>query len=113
MVSNSIELDTSGLHRYNGFMVEKRTLKQWATVYRGFGNPNRLRILRMLSEVEKMAVSELADELEISLKNTSRNLGILLNLDLIEFRGRHDRVYYSLNKGMASEIKTILRLTFR
>ena len=94
-------------------MAETRNLKQWATIYRGLGNPNRLRILRILSEVKQLSVSELAKELEITLKNTSRNLGILLNLDLLEFIGRHDRVYYRLNPKMAEDIKHILKITFR
>ena len=90
-----------------------RNLKQWATIYRGLGNPNRLRILRILSEVKQFSVSELAKELEITIKNTSRNLGILSNLDLVEFTGRHDRVYYRLNPKMAEDIRQILRITFR
>lgn len=87
-----------------------RSLKQWATIFRGLGNPNRLRILKLLSQTEKMAVSALAEELGISLKNTSRNLSILLQLDLVEFQGKHDRVYYSLNSRLADEISKILKI---
>lgn len=87
-----------------------RSLKQWATIFRGLGNPNRLRILKLLSQTEKMAVSALAEELGISLKNTSRNLSILLQLDLVEFQGKHDRVYYSLNSSLADEISKILKI---
>lgn len=91
----------------------RRDLKQWATIYRGLGNPNRLKILKILSQTEQMSVSELADELDITLKNTSRNLGILLNLNLVEFKGKHDRVYYSLNPRLAEDIRTILRVSFK
>ena len=92
--------------------MSERNLKQWATVYRGLGNPNRLRILKMLSKTEKMSVSELADELGITLKNTSRNLSILLNLDLVEFQGRQDRVYYSINSKLADDVERIFKITF-
>jgi DNA-binding transcriptional ArsR family regulator len=90
--------------------MPKNSLKQWATVFRGLGNPNRLKILKILSQSEKVAVSSLAEELGISLKNTSRNLSILLNLDLVEFQGKHDRVYYSLNRNVAEEVRIILKV---
>lgn len=82
-------------------------------MYRGLGNPNRLRILKLLSKTDRISVSELAEELKITLKNTSRNLGILLNLDLVEFEGRQDRVYYSLHKRIASDVQQILKITLK
>ncbi|TSA45335.1 ArsR family transcriptional regulator [bacterium] len=94
-------------------MQYKMDLRQWGTVFRGLGNPNRLKILKLLSQNDKLSVSELADELDITLKNTSRNLGILLNLDLVEFRGKHDRVYYSVNSRLAKEVAQILRLVLK
>lgn len=93
--------------------MEKRNLKQWSTIFRGLGNPNRLGILRILSEVDKMSVSELAKEIDITLKNTSRNLSILLNLDLVEFKGKHDRVYYSLNPKLDGRAKLILKISLK
>lgn len=102
-----------GHHRilcYYASMV-KKDLGQWATIYRGLGNPNRLKILKLLSGREKMAVSELSEELGISLKNTSRNLGILLNLDLVQNEGKHDRVYYSINPRLSEDLKRILKIT--
>ena len=62
----------------------KRDIKDWATIHKGLGNQNRLRILQLLNETEKMSVTDLAEELEISFKNTSRNLSILRNLSLVE-----------------------------
>ena len=92
--------------------MSRRDSKQWATIFRGLGNPNRLKILRILSRRDKISVSELAAELDITLKNTSRNLGILLNLDLVEFQGKHDRVYYSLNSRLSDDLRKILNTTF-
>lgn len=92
--------------------MSNKSLKQWATIFRGLGNPNRLRILKILGQSEKVSVSALAEELGISLKNTSRNLSILHNLDLVEFQGKHDRVYYSLNSKLTNEIGKILKIIF-
>ncbi len=92
-------------------MVKSKSLKRWATVYRGLGNPSRLRILELLRKNKQLSVSELSKELGITLKNTSRNLGILLNLELVEFQGKHDRVYYSLNPNLHKDIKQILKIS--
>ena len=89
-------------------MPDKRELRQWATIFRGLGNPNRLKTLQLLSKKQEISVSELADELGITLKNTSRNLGILLNLDLVVFQGKRDRVYYSLNPALARDLRQVL-----
>ncbi len=91
-------------------MAQKRNLKQWATVFRGLGNQNRLQILEMLTKAKSMSVSELSEKLHITLKNTSRNLGILLNLDLVEFQGRNNRVYYNLNPRITEDIARVLKV---
>lgn len=90
-------------------MVSKKDLNQWATVFAGLANQNRLKILRLLAKNQSMSVTEIAKELGISFKNTSRNLRILVNLDLIRFEGKKDRVYYHLNPKLSEEIKAILK----
>ena len=89
-----------------------RNLKQWSVLFKGLGNINRLKILKMLADRKQISVSELASDLHISLKNTSRNLGILLNLDLVEYQGRSDRVYYSLSPGLQKDIASIFKMLF-
>jgi len=90
--------------------MAKKTPNDWAKVFRGLGNPNRIRIIRILSEVEKMSVTDLSEELKITLKNTSRNLSILHNLGLVDFQGKSDHVYYSLNSGIEREIESIIKI---
>jgi len=90
----------------------KRDIKQWTTLYRGLGNQNRLRILQLLKQKERLSVTELAKELNITIKNTSRNLSILSNLDLVRFQGERGRVYYFMNVRIPEEIKQILKVSF-
>ena len=106
-----MELDTKGNIDYNKTMIYKKSLKQWAIIYKGLGNPNRLKILELLDKKGRMSVSIIAEELGITLKNTSRNLIILANLDLVESEGKQDRVYYSLNPRLPAEIKQIIKIT--
>lgn len=90
------------------FSMSRKGVKDWAMVFRCFGNYNRLRILQLLKENDKLSVTQLSDELDISFKNTSRNLGILKHLGLVEAEGKRDRVYYSLNAEVASDLKRVL-----
>ena len=92
--------------------MTKRTNNDWSTIFRGLGNPNRLRVLKILSKTKEMSVSSLSEELRISFKNTSRNLSILLNLGLVEFQGKKDRVYYTLSRHLEDDIRQILKVTF-
>lgn len=93
-------------------MSKEVNLKFWAAIYRGLGNQNRLKILKFVFENDSLSVGDLADLLKISFKNTSRNLKILVDLGLLEFEGRKDRVYYSLNSKLRGEFKKIIDTTF-
>ena len=88
-----------------------KDIKLWAIIFKGLGNQNRLRILQLLNETDKLSVTDLTEELEISFKNTSRNLTILRHLGLVEFEGKADRVYYSLNRKLLDEIRKILDIS--
>jgi DNA-binding transcriptional ArsR family regulator len=90
--------------------MAKRNLRQWATIFRGFGNPSRLRILELLRLNSSMSVSALAESLGITIKNTSRNLNILQNLDILESEGKDGHVFYRLNRSLEGDVSKILRL---
>ena len=92
-------------------MSQKRSIQEWATIHRALGNQNRLRILQLLSKNGEMSVSKLAEELRITIKNTSRNLAILSQLNLVVFQGKQGRVYYSMNKRMSKELQRIINIT--
>lgn len=80
-------------------------------VFRALGNPNRLHILQLLQKNKSMSVTELAESLNISFKNTSRNLSILQNLGLVESEGKMNHIFYSLGKNIKKEETAILRLS--
>ncbi|KKW23305.1 MAG: hypothetical protein UY65_C0005G0007 [Parcubacteria group bacterium GW2011_GWA2_51_12] len=88
--------------------MNKRDLKQWEIVFKGLGSANRLRILQLLRSRGLMSVTELSEELGISFKNTSRNLRILANLDLVDAKGKHDRVFYTVSPRLEGEVRKVL-----
>lgn len=57
-----------------------------------------------------MNVSEIADELDISPKATSKHLIILHNLDVLSNKGKNNRVEYWLNPDLPADIKKTIKL---
>lgn len=90
-------------------MPNKNT-NQWSILFKALGNPYRLDIIKLLNKQGKTAVSDISKEVGISIKNTSRNLGILQNLDILKSQGKTDHVYYEINPDLEKDLKTILKL---
>jgi len=85
-------------------------MKRWTQIFKALSNINRLGIIKILSRYEKLPVSEIAAELDISLKATSKHLVILQNLDVLNRKGKDNRVYYWINSEMPADLKKALRL---
>jgi DNA-binding transcriptional ArsR family regulator len=89
-------------------MVNKN-IQQWSRIFKGLGNPYRLEIVKFLKKNGKTSVSDLTKEIRISIKNTSRNLKILHDLEILESLGKSDHVFYSINSSLDKEIETIVK----
>lgn len=85
-------------------------MKRWTQIFKVFGNINRIKIVKILSQNIKLTVSQIADELDISLKATSKHLIILHNLDVLESIGRDGHVYYFINHRMPRDLKRVISL---
>ena len=66
-------------------------------VFRALAKINRLNIIKMLADGRKISVTDIAEELKISLKATSNHLMLLKNLDVLESEGKLGHVFYSFN----------------
>ncbi len=71
---------------------------------------NRIKIIQILSKGQALNVTEISNELDISLKATSQHLIILQNLNVLEAEGKQGHVFYSLNKNMPDDIKQSIKL---
>ncbi len=91
-------------------MMKSEDIRRWTLVFKALANPNRIKIIDILSRGEQMSVTEIADELDISIKATSKHLIILNNLDVLHSAGRSDHVFYSLNKNLPRDIKETIKL---
>lgn len=87
-----------------------KNTKRWTQIFKAMSNINRVRIIKILFGNDKMSVSEIADELDISLKATSKHLIILHNLDALSNKGKDSRVEYWLNPDLPADIKKTIEL---
>ena len=85
-------------------------IRAWTHIFKALANPNRLRILILLSREKQMNVSEIMRELDISFAATSRHLILLENLGALESRGTEGHVLYWLRPAMSRNLRRAIRL---
>jgi len=71
---------------------------------------NRLKIVKLLSQRGRLTVTELSNELDISLGATSKHLIMLHNLDVLEPTGKDGHVYYSLRTQIPADTQKALKV---
>lgn len=87
-----------------------KNTNQWSVIFKALGNPYRLQIIKLLYKHGKMSVTAITSELNISIKNTSRNLNLLQNVDILKSLGKSDHVYYEINPEIPKDTKQIIKL---
>lgn len=85
-------------------------MKRWTQIFKALSNINRVRIIKILLDRGRLSVSEIAEELDISLKATSKHLIILHNLDVLSNKGKNNRVEYWLNPDLPADLKKTIKL---
>lgn len=89
-----------------------RDVRTLAGVFRAMGEPNRLRLLKALSDGEHN-VTELCKMLRLPQPTVSRHLGILRGTGLVSNRRSGKEVYYSLNDSQGRQTVGSLRKTLK
>lgn len=91
------------MHKYE-YMKEK-TLER---MLKALANKRRLAIIRYLKLVEEAYVGDIADEIGLSFKSTSRHLVVLASADILEKDQRGLQIFYRLSSPQDSPIKEIV-----
>ncbi len=86
--------------------------KTWVKAFKALGNEGRLKILKLLFDGEERTVTEIKNEIGISLKATSKHLISLDNLGFLESSGKKGRVWYKIDLNAHPKVKEILRKIF-
>jgi ArsR family transcriptional regulator len=79
--------------------------KLYSKYFKAFGEPSRLKILRILS-AKPLTVNEIVGRLDLSQSTVSRHLGILREAGIVSDQRDGQQVIYSLNKGAVEECCT-------
>ena len=80
----------------------------FAGVARALGNGRRAEIVDLLIQAER-SVDEIADELGLSVANTSQHLQRLLRVGLVRTRRDGNRIYYSLATDQVAQLWQAIR----
>ncbi|MFA6519766.1 MAG: metalloregulator ArsR/SmtB family transcription factor [Candidatus Paceibacterota bacterium] len=81
----------------------ERTLKALA-------NRRRLAILRFVKKEKEANVGDIAEEIRLSFKATSKHLGILSSANLLDREQRSLQMFYSLARDLSSPARSIISI---
>lgn len=79
-------------------------------ILKALANRRRLAILKYLKENREAPVAELAHEIDLSFKATSKHLGILSAIDIIEKEQRSSQMFYCLAGSQEPAAKYIISI---
>src|SRR6266550_2395058 len=85
-----------------------RLYGQFARIGKALASPHRLELLELLAQGER-TVDSLANEIELSLANTSQHLQALRQASLVESRKEGLYVYYRIADPAVSDVCLAIR----
>jgi DNA-binding transcriptional ArsR family regulator len=85
-------------------------MRKLERVLKALANRRRLAILKYLKENKEAPVAEIAHEIDLSFKATSKHLSILSAMDIIEKEQRSSQMFYRLSGDQGSAAKYIISL---
>ena len=83
-------------------------MKQLEKIFKGLANRRRLAIIQLLSRKKELPVAEIAREIHPSFTSTSKHLGMLRQLDILDRRQESLTVYYRLAVPLPTVVKSVL-----
>lgn len=84
-------------------------LKNAEKIFKALANRRRLAILAYLKKHKEAPVGEIAHEIHLSFKATSKHLGVLAGVDLIEREQRSLQMFYRLPSAYPSFVRSAIR----
>ncbi len=87
-----------------------KDLRKKETLFKALANYRRLKILKILLEEKKLPVSEIAQNINLSFKSTSKHLSVLEKAGLLSKSQKSLWVFYSIDKDKETLVKRLLDL---
>lgn len=85
-------------------------MKNLEKIMKAFANRRRLAILKYLKENNQAPVTDIAHEIKLSFKSTSKHLGILAAADIVEKDQRSLQVFYRISGSLKPVAQRIIAL---
>ena len=77
-------------------------------IMKAFANRRRLAILKYLKEEKEASVGDIAEEIRLSSKATSKHLGILSGAGILDREQRSLQMFYRVSADLPSAARSIL-----
>ncbi|MDP2655496.1 MAG: metalloregulator ArsR/SmtB family transcription factor [bacterium] len=84
--------------------------KELERTMKALANRRRLAILRFLKKEGKASVGDIAEEIRLSFKATSKHLGILLSAGIVDREQRSLQMFYILSSDLPAPARPIVSL---
>ncbi|MEK9174998.1 MAG: metalloregulator ArsR/SmtB family transcription factor [Patescibacteria group bacterium] len=85
-------------------------MKELEQVFKALANRRRLAIVKYLKKAHSASVGNIAEEIKLSFKATSKHLSILFNANILEKKQINLSVFYSITDIPSSIIKKLLEV---
>lgn len=85
-------------------------MKELEKQLKALANSRRLKILKYLEKVGKASVTDIAREIKLSFKSTSRHLAVLRATEMVVADQQSLMVFYSLANPKAAIVRQVLGL---
>jgi DNA-binding transcriptional ArsR family regulator len=82
-------------------------IKDLEKILKILANKRRLAIISFLKKKKEAKVGDIANELRISFKATSKHLGLLFNADIVEREQKSLQMWYKLSVNQNNVVKYI------
>jgi DNA-binding transcriptional ArsR family regulator len=84
--------------------------KELERVMKAFANKRRIAIVRFVRKSKEAPVGEIADEIRLSFRATSKHLANLLAADIVDKEQRGLQIFYKISKDISPSVQKILSL---
>ncbi len=84
--------------------------KELERVLKAFANKRRLAIVRFVRKSREAPVGEIADEIRLSFRATSKHLAVLSAADIVEKEQRGLQIFYGIASNLSQSAQKILSL---
>ncbi|MFA5876959.1 MAG: metalloregulator ArsR/SmtB family transcription factor [Candidatus Paceibacterota bacterium] len=84
--------------------------KELEKIFKAFANRRRLLIVKFLKKHKEASVGEVAREIKLSFKSTSRHLSVLAGAGILDREQKSIHMYYSITPTIPEVARRILTL---